>query len=252
MTGTRLCPARSEPATVFGADCANSGCRADNNMGGAAVAVLVLSACLAVGAWSSGAAMPGPEVLRVEHVSQADGVDEAPWFSWRLPTAVPRGTLQQAYHLVVVRHPNNPIRSWDSGTVVSDVSGAHYSGPPLLPSTVYYWRVQFLPGGPAHGAQNMSAFSAWSSFSTGPYNWNAEWVGVPSHVSGNNTRPAQLRSEFSLELSHGVRSQHERAMPDAHRVCDAAWRKRLYILSGWATTNWCRCFAPMVVVDAQL
>lgn len=123
------------------------------------------------------------ERLTTEHQAHPLAVDvDSPRFAW-VVTHAPRGALPEAYRIEVARsvaalakdHPD----VWDSGRVASAASfDIAYAGPPLAPSSRYYWKVI---------AQTSSgAASAMSWFETGPsrQEWShAAWIGKPAEGS---------------------------------------------------------------------
>ena len=71
---------------------------------------------------------------------------EKPYFGWIVNDAKPN-TLQTAYRILVASDTNlldqNQGDMWDSRRTESDNSSAvQYTGKPLQPATVYYWKVQ--------------------------------------------------------------------------------------------------------------
>jgi alpha-L-rhamnosidase len=146
----------------------------------------LLSVAMVVGilcASTSAAAISGasgPADLRVDNLVTPLGIDDpAPSFSWELrdPTA---GAKQIAYQVDVFASPDSisdiKLAWWSSGRVESAQSlNVRYSGPPLKPSTRYYWRVTVWgAGGKAYPAAQPTW---WESGLMNQDAWTANWIG---------------------------------------------------------------------------
>jgi len=84
--------------------------------------------------------------LKVEYRTNPIGIDTTPRFSWNMVSNL-RGQKQTAYQLLVASSPDKltPEEAdiWNSGIVNSGSSVAvKYAGPPLEPTTRYYWTVK--------------------------------------------------------------------------------------------------------------
>jgi len=121
---------------------------------------------------------PGTEIadLRVQESTNPLAVeDKNPFFSWLMTSQV-TGQKQSAYQIVVTREDEESI-VWNSGKIISDISGnIRYNGKDLEPETAYSWdlTVWDVKG---------KSYSRSSRFETGIMNpridgWNgAEWIG---------------------------------------------------------------------------
>ncbi|MGI6242684.1 MAG: family 78 glycoside hydrolase catalytic domain [Prevotella sp.] len=79
--------------------------------------------------------------LRVQTVSNPEGIDHAPEFSWKLQSDL-RGVLQTAYRIVLTFDAAGREVVYDSGYIDSDQSvGVTLKDADLLPSMRYYWTV---------------------------------------------------------------------------------------------------------------
>ena len=76
--------------------------------------------------------------LKTLHQSNPLGIDEIPYFSWKIESDR-KNVMQNAYR-IVVKDENNIV--WDSGMVESDKqSFVPYEGEPLTSKTAYQWSV---------------------------------------------------------------------------------------------------------------
>jgi alpha-L-rhamnosidase len=142
------------------------------------MAVGILPGVSASAAAISGAS--GPVDLRVDNLVTPLGIDDpAPSFSWELrdPAA---GAKQTAYQVDVFGSPDSlsdiKLAWWSSGRVESAQSlNVRYSGPPLKPSTRYYWRVTVWgAGGKAYPAAQPTW---WETGLMSQDAWTANWIG---------------------------------------------------------------------------
>jgi alpha-L-rhamnosidase len=101
--------------------------------------------------------------LRCEYLKDPLGIDIAkPRLSWQLVSSE-RELKQTAYQIVVEG-------LWDSGKVASDHSvNVEYGGPAMKPGQRVTWKVRVWPGG---------VWSKSSSWTTGPEQWTAKWIGT--------------------------------------------------------------------------
>ncbi|MFZ2023283.1 MAG: family 78 glycoside hydrolase catalytic domain [Terracidiphilus sp.] len=119
----------------------------------------------------------GPGALQVDNLKTPLGIDDpAPKFSWQLNDPAP-GAKQTAYEIRVTSfvtsdHPD----VWDSGRVESSQSiGIPYAGPPLKPSTRYYWRAKLW--GADGKAYATDEGSWWETGLMSQDAWQAKWIG---------------------------------------------------------------------------
>jgi alpha-L-rhamnosidase len=133
-------------------------------------------------------AQDSPAALRVEYLSEPQGVDVAqPRFSW-IPAHEARGARQSAFQIVVSKTSVAPsVDIWDSGKVDGAAfTNVAYAGKPLESSQEYSWKVRYWDqdGKP-------SPYSAPAHFTTGLLNatdWHGKWI------AGGNL----ARKEFTL------------------------------------------------------
>ena len=124
----------------------------------------------------------GVESLRCEYAEEPLGLEvSAPRFSWEIVSSA-RGVEQEAYQILVAGSrfdlENNRGTLWDSEWVPSSESQlVEYRGAPLLPGTLYFYKVRIR--------SNRGELSLWSptaSFSMGlftPASWaGAYWIGL--------------------------------------------------------------------------
>jgi alpha-L-rhamnosidase len=114
-----------------------------------------------------------PIDLRVEHVSDPLGVDQAqPRLDWKLEST-DQGAAQTAYQIEV-------SGMWDSGKIVSDRSIAiPYGGPALESGKTYQWRVRVWDQDEQQSP--WSGTARWSMGKLQPSDWSARWIGVPEN-----------------------------------------------------------------------
>ena len=125
-------------------------------------------------------AVGAPRSLLCESLVEPMGMDVTrPRLSWKL-TDGRRGARQTAYQIQVgsseAKLAAYQADVWDSGKVESGASlNIAYSGPALLPSRRYYWRVRVWDqdGKP----YPPSIVSWWETGLIGQENWRAEWIG---------------------------------------------------------------------------
>ncbi len=127
--------------------------------------------------------------LRCEYLKDPLGIDVAkPRLSWQLVSAE-RDQKQTAYQIIVEG-------LWDSGKVPSDQSiNVEYDGPALKPGQRVTWKVRVWPGG---------VWSKPSSWTMGPSQWTAKWIGTGESVrppeGGENTlADPWFRKTFKLD-----------------------------------------------------
>lgn len=127
--------------------------------------------------------------LRCEYLKDPLGIDVAkPRLSWQLVSAE-RDQKQTAYQIIVEG-------LWDSGKIPSDQSiNVEYDGPALKPGQRVTWKVRVWPGG---------VWSKPSSWTMGPSQWTAKWIGTGESVrppeGGENTlADPWFRKTFTLD-----------------------------------------------------
>jgi alpha-L-rhamnosidase len=120
---------------------------------------------------------------------------QTPAFAWVVVNA-PRGTTPQGYRIEVARSAAALAADrpdiWDSGGITGDTSfDIPYGGPPLAPSSRYYWKVV------AHTSAGEASATSW--FETGPSSqqWSrAQWVGKST---GGTLAAPLLRHVFTVK-----------------------------------------------------
>ena len=127
--------------------------------------------------------------LRCEYLKGPLGIDVAkPRLSWQL-VSTERDQKQTAYQIVVEG-------LWDSGKVASDQSiNVEYDGPALKPGQRVTWKVRAWPGG---------IWSKPSSWTMGPSQWTAKWIGTgdsfkPRKDGENTLVDPWFRKTFKLD-----------------------------------------------------
>lgn len=127
--------------------------------------------------------------LRCEYLKDPLGIDVAkPRLSWQLVSAE-RDQKQTACQVIVEG-------LWDSGKIPSDQSiNVEYDGPALKPGQRVTWKVRVWPGG---------VWSKPSSWTMGPSQWTAKWIGTGESVrppeGGENTlADPWFRKTFTLD-----------------------------------------------------
>ena len=125
--------------------------------------------------------------LTIERQTQPLAVDTAsPRFAWVTTNAL-RRTTPQAYRIEVA-HSMAALAAdrpdvWDSGRVASTASfDIAYAGPPLTPSSRYYWKVI------AHTSAGDASATSWFETAPSSQEWShATWIGKP--VGGGLAAP---------------------------------------------------------------
>lgn len=114
--------------------------------------------------------------LQCLHITEPVGIDETPYFSWRL-NSTGQDVMQTAYHIVVTDESEKIV--WDSGKVHADQSTyVLYEGGILKSKTRYNWQVSVWDN------QNEEAVGT-SWFETGflsAEDWKAKWIKSPLPV----------------------------------------------------------------------
>jgi len=139
--------------------------------------------------------------LRTEYQENPLGIDTpAPRLSWQLRSEE-RAVMQTAYQVQVAQDEAHLARGrnllWDSGKVCSRESLFQpYSGPPLVSSQRYVWRVCIWDRHARRSAWSHSAF--WEMGLLSQDDWRAYWI-EPLLPEQATLRPApMLRKEFQL------------------------------------------------------
>ncbi len=151
---------------------------------------------------------PGVTGLRVEYLTDPQGIDAArPRLSWRI-TSTERNTVQAAYSLQVARSETDLARGdhllWDSGRVTSDVSlFVDYAGPPLESRTRYVWRVRVWDA--SGRASAWSAIGTWETGLLQPDDWTATWIGT-APVAADSLPAASPLFRRAFRVTGPVRS----------------------------------------------
>ena len=137
--------------------------------------------------------------LTCNYMKNPIGIDEIPYFSYRLEAERPDDKLK-AYQIVV--HDGEHI-VWDSGRIEEDKQiFIKYAGENLKPQTKYEWRVSVW------NQRDEKSDSETAFFETGRmklHNWEAKWItSDPRFVDiGNEKRPSStapyMRREFVLK-----------------------------------------------------
>lgn len=111
--------------------------------------------------------------LKTLHMKEPLGIDETPYFSWKLKSAE-KDTCQTGYRVVVTDLADSVL--WDSGTVSSDAdSFVSYEGPALKSGTAYQWTVTVTDN---HG-NTAAETSCFETALLHTSDWKARWVESP-------------------------------------------------------------------------
>jgi alpha-L-rhamnosidase len=177
-----------------------------------------------------------PIALQTDNLVSPLGLDDtAPHFSWQLvdPRHAARQTAYQIQiatkrELLVSGKPEARADIWDSGKILSgDSVGVAYPGPPLAPTTRYYWRVlawdkegtPYPPSQIAWWETGLLDKSAWKAKWIGYQTWseaavraaNASWIATPDGAELTQTSASSKASEehvayrFPFTLDKAVR-----------------------------------------------
>lgn len=134
--------------------------------------------------------------LTADRQTQPLSIDTpSPSFAWVVVNA-PRDTTPQGYRIEVARSAAALAADrpdiWDSGRIAGVASfDIPYAGPPLAPSSRYYWKVI------AHTSAGDASAASW--FETGPslQQWSrAQWIGKPP---GGTLAAPLLRHVFTVK-----------------------------------------------------
>jgi len=140
--------------------------------------------------------------LRCEYAVNPLGIDSArPRMSWALKSQK-RGVRQTAYRILVASSDANLKENrgdlWDSGRVDSSQSThVPYAGKPLGSRMRCFWKVRVWDE--AGVAADWSEPAWWEMGLLQPSDWQAQWIGSPSHTELTGDGPAPLfRRAFHL------------------------------------------------------
>ena len=168
--------------------------------------------------------------LTTNHMSEYLGLEETPYFSWKIRSEK-ENTFQKSYRITV---RNGQKTVWDSGRVESgDTTFITYKGEPLESSTVYEWEVE--------AEDNYGSIAKEKScFETALLNagdWKAVWVEsalpVKKRKKGFGNQPAPTLFRKGFRLPSGVKKA--RLYVTCHGIYEAS-------LNGVRVDD--RCFAP--------
>ena len=198
----------------------------------------------------------GPEKLECESLVTPLGVDtKEPVLSWQLKDER-EGARQTAYQVQVASQASllaaGKADVWDSGRVESDDSrNVRYGGPPLRPTTRYYWHVRVWDkGGKAYPISNASW---WETGLQDAQNWNGKWIGYeePEERSVREaaavwiTNPGIDGFKETRSTRHDFRLRFELAKPVkrgalyvAGQDTPAAWINGKQVLEAEALPGW--------------
>ncbi len=131
--------------------------------------------------------------LRVNRMSEPQGVaDSKPMMSWIVESAE-RGVKQTAYEIEVYQGQR---KVWDTGKVLSDCStGVEYGGETLKSGTRYAWQVRVWDN--KGKVSRWSARAGWLSGMLSEDEWQAKWI-EPREQTAESP---MLRREFTLTKS---------------------------------------------------
>ncbi|EEG31538.1 Alpha-L-rhamnosidase N-terminal domain protein [[Clostridium] methylpentosum DSM 5476] len=138
--------------------------------------------------------------LRTEDQTNPIGIDDtAPTFSWQMKSSE-LGQKQTAYRVVVATDSELTDVVWDSDRQLDSRSvGIQYQGPPLDPSTVYYWGVTVWN---KDGDVVSSDIAQFETGLLGMEGWNrSQWIQV-----GTSTEPPEevLPLNYAIDLDFQV------------------------------------------------
>lgn len=139
---------------------------------------------------------PQLQFLTIDRQTQPLSVDTpSPSFAW-VVTHAPPGTTPKGYRIEVARSmaalaADRPDL-WDSGLVAGNASfDVAYGGPPLAPSSRYYWKVV------AHTSAGDASATSWFETAPSPRQWSqAHWIGKPP---GGSLAAPLLRHVFAVK-----------------------------------------------------
>ena len=161
-----------------------------------------------------------PYDLRVEYLKSPIGIDvEKPRFSWKIQSNT-KGETQTAYQITVFMSGNNdPV--WTTRKIVSpQMVGIEYTGPTLMPGTVYLWNLT------TWNKDGRESLTIQSRFSTGINEWQGKWIGL------DEEKGVEKNVDFD-----GAKWIWPEKINDAP-ISKAAFRKTFELDSPIATAQW--------------
>ncbi|WP_026485767.1 family 78 glycoside hydrolase catalytic domain [Caldanaerobius polysaccharolyticus] len=136
--------------------------------------------------------------LKCEYLENPIGIGEIrPRFGWIIESDI-KNVMQKTFRLQVATDDSFVAPLWDTGVVNSSES-AHieYDGPPLMPSTRYFYRVKITDN---HGQE--SPWSDTGFFETALLDvsqWKARFISPEDSSAGKSSKGKFLRHEFTLD-----------------------------------------------------
>lgn len=204
------------------------------------LAVLPILLLLAHAALPAAPSLSKPAHLRTDELSTPLGLDDpAPAFSWQL--ADPRtGARQSAYQIQVATSvaalSSGKPDVWDSGRIASAQSvGVLYSGPALVPSTRYFWRV-LLWDQDSHAYPPSDA--AWWETGLLATSWQADWISAESveHRALRESSAQWISFPGDSSYKPGPESRH--AFRYSFSLSEPARHATLYLTGKDAPAAW--------------
>lgn len=136
--------------------------------------------------------------LKTLHRNHAFGIDQVPYFSWKIKSEK-QNVIQQAYQLTV-SHGN--ITLWDSGKVKSrQQSFVEYEGPSFQSRTFYVWQVTVWD----NQGEKAQAENSFETALLDKADWRAKWVEssiprvpVTEYKYGNTAPAVFFQKKFKL------------------------------------------------------
>lgn len=137
--------------------------------------------------------------LQCLHMDNPVGIDERPYFSWKLASEE-EDVMQASYQVIIQNEEGETL--WDTGVVQSDQSTyVSYEGDTLVSSSIYSWIVQVTD-------QSGRLAQATATFETAQLDitkWKARWVksvfptGERAAHLGEQPRAVLFRKPFTLD-----------------------------------------------------
>ncbi len=189
------------------------------------------------------AAFTGPVELRVNDLKMPLGIDgPSPRFSWQLQDPL-RGARQTSYQVQVASSAEllqqNKPDVWDSDRVASSQSlNVPYAGPPLKPSTRYFWRVELWDA--AGKVYNPSDSSWWETGLLTPQGWHAQWIGfeTPEESTVRRAPAAWITSPDAKALAAEKESEQHFAWRTAITLAQPVRFAALYTTAQDSISAW--------------
>lgn len=140
--------------------------------------------------------------LTVNNKTKPIGIDENPYFSWKMKDSV-QGQKQTAYQIVVSDSEKKLQKKqyvWDSGRIESDISVAiAYAGNALQPEEDYFWQVKVWD---KEDAVSVSEISSFEMGMMGTEWTDAQWIMCEKEKNTEDeysTTQYQITYEFKME-----------------------------------------------------